>query len=1179
MKSLPPRFFSMLLAGMATFGSLLQAQTTFQFTLDRAARTSAGVYDSSGKMIRTLWADAHFAEGGTLAALWDNLDDWGNAAPAGTYSIKVLAHNANYVWEGVLANTSDYFSGTTVHSNFNFATTLSFSGSMGNYAVGYSENQPAFYNFATSAPNQVVKSYTGCATGGNDMGFRYSDSDSTRVYYACPVTQDQTTELWTQPGAVCAFDPLTGAVSNFTSGYAIWEKWHPFTNGVRVGTQPRITGLAVQKNGGTYLAVSVAADNKVYLLDKASGSVVKSFPVTAPKALAFDNSDDLWVVSGSSVANYKTLTGTPTLSSTINGFQAPLALAVSPAASSQPNLLLVADGGNSQQVKAFTLSGTSQWTLGQAGGYASSPNVTNDKFWFLEAEAFGTSEPNAQTTSLAFQPDGSFWVIDPMNCRILRFGLGASAGLPPVYQTQIAYRGVAYVTAVDRNNPTRVFSCSRGKWLEYRVDYSKTLAPGNGSWTLVKNWSYNLPAGTVGYAFQGFMSVATLSNGRTYGLARDTTLVTPLRTAVFELPATGHLRRTAANAPVYFLEADGSLRPQAVSGNTIVFSKMNLLGFDTANDPVWAPATTLASAPAVTGTNPRSGSNGNGPNIPITSGNKLVFFDHSKNDGMHLGGIDLSGSTTAWSWESARAVPNQVPLIGNGSYDNSPNIHYGGGLCDAAGRNIVFTYKGEFWSNSQANQLMHYYDNGLFVGQFGTPGNGPGKIPQGAAGNLATPYATISGGKTYVYTNDESIHGGVHRWRLDGTNTIGELSGSGMLNSTITLSGTAPISTAPSTSGVPARPTQLNGTASNGHVHLEWNPVAGATYYQVRRSTAAKHGYQIIATGVFQSSFNDLTASNGTTYYYKVNGINEKGMGQLAIQTVGTPSVGTSVYEAEDGIIAGPAARNDLWASGKLQVANTGTGSITINGINGGAGGTFGLVMRYSHNLATNWAGATLKVNGVNVTLPVLPPTGGWQGGLVSPYKDITVNVSLNSGTNNSLVLSKGPCVDKFTVLVDTPFRGVPMAVPSPSGILKVEAEDYDYGGLGVAFHDTGTANTNSCYRPYDGVAISQVPAASNNFNIGYIGANEWLNYTISVPTTNTYTLKLYAGTNASGKTLRVMDENGTNLTGTMTIGNTGSYTTYAANTATVVLTAGTHILRIHNITGGYNLDYFTLEH
>ena len=78
-----------------------------------------------------------------------------------------------------------------------------------------------------------------------------------------------------------------------------------------------------------------------------------------------------------------------------------------------------------------------------------------------------------------------------------------------------------------------------------------------------------------------------------------------------------------------------------------------------------------------------------------------------------------------------------MPLFGDGSYDNSPNIHYGGGLCDAAGRNIVFTYKGEFWSNSQANQLMHYYDNGLVVGQFGTPGNGPLKIPQGAAGNLA----------------------------------------------------------------------------------------------------------------------------------------------------------------------------------------------------------------------------------------------------------------------------------------------------------------------------------------------------------------------------------------------------------------------------------------------------------
>lgn len=1168
------------LGALPPLSQSVRADTTFDFTLSRAARTSAGVYDSSGVLVRTLWADAHFNKAGTYAAVWDDLDDSGAAVSGGTHTIKVMAHNVNHVWEGVLGNTSDNFSGETVHSNFNFATTICFSGSTGSYAVGYSENQPAFYSFSTATPNQVAVRYTGCPTGGNDMGFRFSDGDGSRVYFACPKTQDSATDLWTLPGAVCAFDPATGAVSNFTNGYAIYEKWHPFSNGVRVGTQPGISGLAVQKNGGGYLAVSVGADDTVYLLDKVTGSVVKAIAVSAPGALAFDNADNLWVASGTSVVRYTNLSGTPVAGTTITGFQKPLAMTVSPSGSNQPDLLLVADGGSSQQVKAYGMGGVAQWALGQAGGYASSPTVTTDKFWFMEAEAFGSSEPDAETTSIAFQPDGSFWLIDPMNCRMLRFGLSATAGVAPSYETQIAYRGVAYVTAVDRNNPTRVFSCSRGKWLEYQVDYTKTLAPDNGSWTLVRNWSRALPAGVTDFAFQGFMSVATLSNGRTYGLARDNTLTSPQRARVFELPSSGNLRDTGVTVPVYFVAGDGSLTSQSLSGNTITFSRQTLAGFDASHNPLWNAASVIASAPAVAGVNPRSGSNGNGPNIATTAANRLVFFDHSKNDGMHLGGIDLGGGASGWTWQSAPAIPGQVPLIGDGSYDNSPNIHYGGGLCDAAGNTIVFTYKGEFWSNSQANQLMNYHDSGLFIGQFGTPGNGPAKTPQGAAGNLAMPYVVVHGGKTYVYTNDESVHGGVHRWRIDGLNTVATLSGTGAPGSAVTLSGAAPVGSLPSVSGAPLRPDQVNATGSDGHVHLEWTPSSGASYYQVRRSENSLHGYQIIATGVFQTSFNDLHVDNGTTYYYRVNGVNEKGAGGVSIQTVGIPSAGTNVYEAEDGVLAGTNARNDLWASGKLQVANTGTGSITISGIDGGAGGSATMRMRYSHNLSTNWnSSAYLTINGTAVALPVLPPTGGWQGGVVSPYDDVDIVVSLNPGPTNTLVLGKGPCVDKFTFMVDTPFLGSPMEIPAGSGTLNIEAEDYNHGGQGVAYNDTATANHNSCYRAFDGVGIGQSSTASNGFHIGYINTNEWLDYTVSVPATKTYTLTIHAGTNQNGKTLRVEDETGANLTGTVNIANTGSYYTYAPHAVAVNLTAGTHILRVYNLSGGYNLDRFTISH
>ncbi|MET0263511.1 MAG: FlgD immunoglobulin-like domain containing protein, partial [Rariglobus sp.] len=103
------RFLAALLVSASLFPAA-HAETVFNFTLARDARTSAGVYNATGKLVRTLWADAHFANAGTYGAAWDNLDDSGAAAPPGTYTVKVMAHNANYVWEGVLGNTSDNFS-------------------------------------------------------------------------------------------------------------------------------------------------------------------------------------------------------------------------------------------------------------------------------------------------------------------------------------------------------------------------------------------------------------------------------------------------------------------------------------------------------------------------------------------------------------------------------------------------------------------------------------------------------------------------------------------------------------------------------------------------------------------------------------------------------------------------------------------------------------------------------------------------------------------------------------------------------------------------------------------------------------------------------------------------------------------------------------------------------------
>ena len=91
-------------------------------------------------------------------------------------------------------------------------------------------------------------------------------------------------------------------------------------------------------------------------------------------------------------------------------------------------------------------------------------------------------------------------------------------------------------------------------------------------------------------------------------------------------------------------------------------------------------------------------------------------------------------------------------------------------------RHIIYGYHGEAWRGGQANQWVHYYDNGLFVGQFGLPWV-PGKsrdifAPAEAAGNAFSAQLVSVGGEIYLWHNDESAHAGVHRWHIEGADTV-----------------------------------------------------------------------------------------------------------------------------------------------------------------------------------------------------------------------------------------------------------------------------------------------------------------------------------------------------------------------------------------------------------------------
>lgn len=430
--------------------------TTFTFTLDEPCKTSAGVFSANGTLVRTLWSKVRYYAAGTNTAVWDGLDDHSNAVPAGTYTIKVLQHNTEYLWEGAIGNTSTAISGPTVHLGFWPMADMAIAGTNAFYVSGYNEGMYDFRSFATSNPQVVANSFywvysvqfnrvSSQAGDIYDLNWLWATADTNRVYFGCSATPNPTNVSVANvyPGCVVCCNVTNDSAAYFTDGVQILNNGanSPLPSGIYVGTQPGLSGLAVQPNGNL-LAVSVAPDNKVYLFDKIIGSSISSIDVISPGRLNFSPDGSLWVISSNNVLHYLDPGSLPLQALAIPDFSEPLDVAVNPTNS---NLILVADGGASQQIKAFNSAGTPLWTYGLPGGYqVNGAAVNTNKFWFYNGQNDGTF--------LCFAPDGSFWVGDGGNNRALHFSSALS------YLEQIMYQPLSFRASVDQNNPSRVIN-------------------------------------------------------------------------------------------------------------------------------------------------------------------------------------------------------------------------------------------------------------------------------------------------------------------------------------------------------------------------------------------------------------------------------------------------------------------------------------------------------------------------------------------------------------------------------------------------------------------------------------------------------------------------------------------------------------------------------------------------
>ncbi len=143
-------------------------------------------------------------------------------------------------------------------------------------------------------------------------------------------------------------------------------------------------------------------------------------------------------------------------------------------------------------------------------------------------------------------------------------------------------------------------------------------------------------------------------------------------------------------------------------------------------------------------------------------------------------------------------------------------------------------------------------------------------------------------------------------------------------------------------------------------------------------------------------------------------------------------------------------------------------------------------------------------------------------------------------------------------------------------GTLRVEAENFDNGGEGVAYHDADAANIGGQYRTGEGVDIETTSDSGGGYNVGSTATGEWLEYTIKVSEAGMYNLRLRVAGTSAGR-VQVFSY-GEDLTGEWTLPVTGGAQTWSTVSKSVFLKPGQQLLRINVLEGGFNLNWIELS-
>ncbi len=366
-------------------------------------------------------------------------------------------------------------------------------------------------------------------------------------------------------------------------------------------------------------------------------------------------------------------------------------------------------------------------------------------------------------------------------------------------------------------------------------------------------------------------------------------------------------------------------------------------------------------------------------------------------------------------------------------------------------------------------------------------------------------------------------------------------------------------------------------------ITLSWSSIPNVSSYTINRGTSPTGPFQTLGS-TSKLFFSDTLVENDRAYFYSVTSTNNIGESRTSSVIKGIPSFYITNLNSD--------SSSNGWGPAEIDQSNGENGSddgglITLNGVGYSRGLgvhaessiSYKLDGKFERFLSDIGVDDEVGNSGSVIFSVFLDSLEIYNSGLMngsSDTKSIDIGVAggdlltLTVSPNGNNELDHASWGGARLRPIQRPYNQSAHLIPG-----RIEAEEYDFGGEGIAYHEANAnGNEGKANLRIDEVDVEATGDSEGEYNIGYILQGEWLEYTVNVMSTGEYNLDIRVAADGDGKMFHI-EIDGKDVTGPISVPNTGGWQTWETITLNgISLTEGNHIMRIAFDANYMNINY-----